>query len=1015
MKNILSKPALLMILICLFTQSLFSQGFDSISSKSSPSFIESSDYLFQYLNKDKLQTGVLYDRVYNWSNALNINERDSLDRTHTQQIWHEMYLATYDKSNILSILDADKISRHNQVKENVISIGYIHYAYETIDSNAFIDGRLIYGTDSLYFDGNALNPYNSNRISLPVIFANKISTPTVTFLFDERLKLNNINGDFATRITLKFSNGDLLILSPNQKKEYTFPKSRGGHNFINIEAKVEFNIGPPSKFIFSLENGLNKTTSSVTTGTCVSSLTAFFTPNTLMFQGYGESIPTQGQGEYKIFYHLQDAQGTNCEMKLKKPIIMLDGFDPLDERKIIGDAIDKGIWELLEYDFVNNVATKHLGDELRLKGYDVLILNFPSYIIPGTTTLRDGGADYMERNALILETLINEVNNQLSQNGSSEKIVIIGPSMGGQISRYALKDMENKGQNHNCRLWVAFDSPNLGANIPIGLQTLMWYAAFKAGKADALLSYNTKIRSIAGRQLLIHQSGDDNGNFPLLSEPYHSIWQNSINSLGYPSNLKKVALINGTTAGQWRQSCSNMIDYTAKKSSNPLQGLLFTSLSANCLPDYGNNNCSVFKGFLLQPLNYTTINYFPNIYGSLDGVPGGTFNTNELVKKQTPVGKFEVYRIGKKHGKVFADGSIESYQGDNHTFIPSVSALGFYNPNFNWANNIGDRNLVCTNEIPFDAYFTAKWENESHVNISNQAAAWITTEIEKGHIGSDCLNPCGYFLQRTDLPSGQDNVLCNGATYTYQITPSLPIGTIVIWDYDFFQVTNVITTNSSITFNVNYDYQQYTGGNIISCTIVNPCGQNLNYSAGLIAPPLQTGVPILTAGCYIGTQYGIDAIDIPNTTYTWCNDIFGQPNCVFNSPNASCPWNMFSGYMPVPDVSVTLSNVCFTATEIFDGNVPQCQGQKMANSLPKDFAIYPNPSNDNWNISISNALNTKAKISLTDIQGKLLLTQQIQVSSQNSFPISNQNLSSGIYILKINFNNQIQTFKLIKE
>ena len=41
---------------------------------------------------------------------------------------------------------------------------------------------------------------------------------------------------------------------------------------------------------------------------------------TLRFQGYTESGPAEGQGEYKVFY--------------RKPIIIIDGFDPGDERHI---------------------------------------------------------------------------------------------------------------------------------------------------------------------------------------------------------------------------------------------------------------------------------------------------------------------------------------------------------------------------------------------------------------------------------------------------------------------------------------------------------------------------------------------------------------------------------------------------------------------------------------------------------------------------------------------------------
>ena len=42
--------------------------------------------------------------------------------------------------------------------------------------------------------------------------------------------------------------------------------------------------------------------------------------------------------------------------------------------------------------------------------------------------------------------------------------------MGGLIARYALKDMENKGLNHQTRMYVSHDTPQLGANTPLSVQ-----------------------------------------------------------------------------------------------------------------------------------------------------------------------------------------------------------------------------------------------------------------------------------------------------------------------------------------------------------------------------------------------------------------------------------------------------------------------------------------------------------------------------------------------------------------
>src|SRR5690606_23245346 len=114
-------------------------------------------------------------------------------------------------------------------------------------------------------------------------------------------------------------------------------------------------------------------------------------------------------------------------------------------------------------------------------------------------------------NAMVLIKLIQEVNAELATNGSNEKIVIIGPSMGGQIARYALAYMEKRqalgvaDMDHNTRLYISFDSPHRGANIPISAQQALYHLGNYANQQAARETYKKQIRSYAARQLLIEQ------------------------------------------------------------------------------------------------------------------------------------------------------------------------------------------------------------------------------------------------------------------------------------------------------------------------------------------------------------------------------------------------------------------------------------------------------------------------------------------------------------------------------
>jgi pimeloyl-ACP methyl ester carboxylesterase len=200
--------------------------------------------------------------------------------------------------------------------------------------------------------------------------------------------------------------------------------------------------------------------------------------------GYDENQALLGENEYRIYYN--DANNV-----LDKPLIIVDGFDPEDTRKI--DVIDyevynpdedKSILELMSYNHDNddNTPNKDLVVELNGLGYDVIIIN---HNVSETTGI-DGGSDYIQRNAYVLISLIRQL--KLDQQGT-EEMVIIGPSMGGLITRYALAYMEQQlaltndtaKWDHNTRLWVSFDSPHQGANIPIGVQKGIEFFGLKFG------------------------------------------------------------------------------------------------------------------------------------------------------------------------------------------------------------------------------------------------------------------------------------------------------------------------------------------------------------------------------------------------------------------------------------------------------------------------------------------------------------------------------------------------------
>ena len=111
-----------------------------------------------------------------------------------------------------------------------------------------------------------------------------------------------------------------------------------------------------------------------------------------------------GRGDVGYYYSSNPANSKPCNEtthNVTKPIIFLDGFDALDERKI---------------PTIYNVRLAYSGGNfglnVRAAGYDLVILNFPNYTSTNYVTV-DGGTDYIERNAMVLVALIQNIKAQL--------------------------------------------------------------------------------------------------------------------------------------------------------------------------------------------------------------------------------------------------------------------------------------------------------------------------------------------------------------------------------------------------------------------------------------------------------------------------------------------------------------------------------------------------------------------------------------------------------------------------
>ena len=447
------------------------------------------------------------------------------------------------------------------------------------------------------------------------------------------------------------------------------------------------------------------------------SITSSISPD---LSAYGETANHSGEGEYQIFL--------SADNILDKPIIVVDGFDPGDTRDI------NGLYNSL--DFAGTSGSQNLADLVRAEGFDVVILNFPTYVRAADNETIDGGADFMERNAMILVELINTINLDKAAN-NPEQNVIIGPSMGGIISRYALNYMQANSIDADTRLYISFDSPHHGANVPIGLQHQLNFLAFNStnGVTEVQPIINGLLKSPAARQLLTdhieaHLSGADLVTVdPAIklptAHPFRTIFEASINALtpsGFPETIRNVSIINGSGTNN---------PYFAIGNSGPTVTNDYSVLSTTLDVPVGP-----FTASILMNVNFTSAAGVTNTASSISIQLFGAEIDGSIAESEAytysdgidaaPGGLFDLGGITAGIGGAGGVGGdfVNALNIDKFNFIPSVSALAleFSNDETDW------HSAIDLTTSPFVNIYLPT-ESEPHVQLTQGNVDFALDEI----------------------------------------------------------------------------------------------------------------------------------------------------------------------------------------------------------------------------------------------------------------------------------------------
>ena len=958
----------------------------------SQTFRNKMDILFAPLNKNEIPYNILYDRVAPLSDIISFNGKkisdpDSTNSHHFIQSYYEIFKASYDTTNMIepqNLIDTLN-SEYNDFKH---PLGFLSFKLSTIDTNAIANNYLYQSqSDSLIYDvtGRSGSPYiiHASKLASLLINDNDIDTGKHLFYLDKRFVLLN-DTVLLNSISINFNDGQGI----QKRVVLGVVLNQWPTNIAPFEG-IFINEG-----IYTAEIKLETATDTF----------VFYNPIIVSAKNHfikiegcdgGTSFTIEGYpcaecdvyGEYNakaevdVYYFFA---AKNCQSKtVTNPVIFLDGFDP--KPNIKGERTVEKIYT----DYINKkplLSNIGMADKFRADGYDIIIIDY-----------KDGG-DLMEKNALAVVKAIEKIYND-HKSTMVEDFVVIGPSMGANIAQYALAWMENKNIDHHTKLFISFDGPHQGANVPIGFQQFFEYIVHGAlTPFHRYMSYDVD----AAKQLLAHHHSA-NSESPA-AHPYRSYFLNNLNNIDkYPVNLRKVAIINGSLNGDLNDDNYNSCDKLMKVQYIGKNGIIdwkafISTANERCKSSSMFTAHKFLNALLLQPpwlLEKYTTNYFNSSY---DISPGGGFAGSS--KKMSTIEDLTNAALNLKNSVPLRFYAFEFDKMFQFTFIPTRSSIDYNTTGTLYKSYNNELLSSCNGITPFDWVYGPTL-NEGHVDVTDQNVQWFENEI-KGNYPS-------YGTYYEGITG--DNAICMGSPKTYSI-PNLNSDANVTWSVSS-NLSYVVINNNSISVSVvSNNFESFVQADIS------------NYCGGGTISLKKTGIKAGTANLGYVTFENFSAApcdfraevtpNLTGFTYQWSDNNF--------STYASTTVNYYGLYQSNLDngaqIWVRAVNACGNSNTVYnqfyDNTHPHnCAYKKGNDQLQNNISIYPNPAEDQLIVEIPENLDYNMHIYINDITGRLLIKEAIPSAT---ITINIQHLLPGMYFVTFkNSKGEVETKRFVKE
>ncbi len=776
----INKPfSSLLVLATFLASNLIAQ--DYIGVLQSDSYKENPVSYLQSILSTQNSTDILLDNVLYTKNVFDTPGTGAVKTTNYQE-WGNIYrqVNQASKRSFTALDTLIMVSNANYKYEKVNALCVTNFLTKKINGDALINGDFKEEENYLNDIHSSKESYDQNRVFNFSCLTHNLYGNEIKFRLEEFFhKTNNKQEQLVSlKIDLddgngyqRFAFGDILTGRYNGESDFIELKLEANYyNSVNEKNmtlrahSVVYRMSPK----WAGEESSNHNKRSTTIGFNP------LTPTTSYFPTENANPPIKIvtykdlDGNYLPYLYREFTSETyslevnivknpkNNSSYLRRPFVVVDGFDPGNGRDYFHTRQTKDMEDYLPYErdfrglyeivngnpspWYDGHPAANLVSKLQNNGFDLVFINFMN------------GAGNIIDNANLVQRYINEVLNGTLRDNQTEELVIVGPSMGGIITRIAIKEIEieeseNLAKEHLVKSWVSFDSPHSAANIPIALQQAINCGAQPGALSSSFSEKRSKLNTPAARQLL-------NQHFTSTNYEGHSMHrelQNILTNMGYPTFSLNHAITNGGKSALY-EGRNTILNYG--------NGLVnFDGWSQK----YDQSSQTLLSGTVLfSSIGVTPCLVVKSGHRGIDGAPGGWLSS--------------AYSFNFEKSNLRSN-SISNVPTKWTTFIPTYSAFGAQhalNPAtdlikpwtaFTSINDTRSGKIIT----PFDKILGME-TNEEHVRISEKTANVVSSEwlnadlthtvrpVRRGKIINQKVSqPIAYNVRKTIEFAGENN------------------------------------------------------------------------------------------------------------------------------------------------------------------------------------------------------------------------------------------------------------------